>query len=149
MTLSEKIVIKMTASLAKEKEEEEKKFFPTAEKVTLDIEFIVNYVNLCRGIFRAYQVESSRNMYIRGREHLKDMEDPNKNYKSALKKHIVNEHHNEGEKVQFEMVLTGTFNKTVDRQIEEGIRIKNHERDTHLNSKSEFKGPSVFRIEFL
>ena len=62
-----------------------------------------------------------------------------------LKKHIINEHPNEQEKVEFDMILTGTFNKTTERIIEEGIRIKNHEKETLLNSKSEFHGPSVTR----
>ena len=43
------------------------------------------------------------------------------------------------------MVITGTFQKPIERLIDEGIRIKNHRTETLLNSKSEFHGPSVLR----
>ena len=43
------------------------------------------------------------------------------------------------------MILTGTFRKPTERIIDEGIRIKNHDKDTLFNSKSEYHGPSVKR----
>ena len=43
------------------------------------------------------------------------------------------------------MVLTGTFQKSYQRQIDEGIRINSHVKETLLNSKSEFRGPSIKR----
>ena len=82
-------------------------------------------------------------MYNRSREHVKDLKNNDK--KSALKKHIVTEHPDEENRVEFDMILTGTFRKPTERLIDEGIRIKNHDEDTLLNSKSEYHGPSVKR----
>ena len=43
------------------------------------------------------------------------------------------------------MIVTETFQKSIERIIDEGIRIKNHNKETLLNSKSEFHGPSMKR----
>ena len=96
-----------------------------------------------RGLLRAYEGESSRNLYLRGLEHLNDFNGNNK--KSVMKKHVDSEHPEEKENVEFEMILTGTFRRPIERQIEERIRIKNHDEETILNSKSEYYGPCVVR----
>ena len=62
-----------------------------------------------------------------------------------IKRHVDSEHPEEAEKVEFEMILTGTYRKAYERQIEESIRINKHRTDTILNSKSEFHGPSIRR----
>ena len=82
-------------------------------------------------------------MYNRSREHVKDLKNNDK--KSAFEKHIIEEHPDEKNEVDFDVILTGTFNKPTERLINEGIRIKNHEKNTLLNSKSEYHGPSVKR----
>ena len=60
-------------------------------------------------------------------------------------KHIEDDHEHEKDKVEFEIFVTKSFNKPISRIIDEGLRIKNRDRDTLLNSKSEHYGPSVKR----
>ena len=60
-------------------------------------------------------------------------------------KHINNDHRNEKKDVEFDIKITKTFKTPMSRIIDEGIRIKNRDRTTLLNSKSEHYGPSVKR----
>ena len=62
-----------------------------------------------------------------------------------LYKHVVDDHEEEEDIVDFEMTLTNCFKNPISRIINEGIRIKNKDPKTLLNSKSEFYGPSVKR----
>ena len=82
-------------------------------------------------------------MKIRGEEHKRGLKNKNKN--NVLYKHVLDEHKEEEDLVEFEMVKTGSFKTAVSRQINEGIRIKNRDNKTLLNSKAEFHGPSVGR----
>ena len=68
-----------------------------------------------------------------------------KNEKSALYKHIKNDHAEEEENVTFQMKITGKFKSAMARQIDEGIRIQNRHPNELLNSKSEFYGPAIKR----
>ena len=111
----------------------------------------VGYSIICelcesRGVKMTYEGETSRNMFLRGSEHLRQLK--NKSTNSVLFKHIVNDHPNEQNSAKFRMVKTGSFKKPLSRQINEGIRIKNAQEGTLMNSKKEFYGPSVHRIVF-
>ena len=99
--------------------------------------------NLCkqRGMPTSYEGESARNMRSRGEEHLKALK--RKDGNSILNKHIQNEHTDEKDKVNFEMHLTGIFKTPLERQINEGNRIKNKPNNILLNSKQEYHKPSV------
>ena len=101
--------------------------------------------NICKkdGIEKSYSGETSRNAYIRGREHQKLFKNKNKN--SFMWKHAVTEHSQERNLVTFDMKITGKFSSPLRRQIFEGVSIKNQSQDENLNSKSEFHGPSVIR----
>ena len=96
-----------------------------------------------RGKNRIYQGESSRNLYLRGREHLNQLKNEKSN--SVMLKHNMNEHENELERVEYEMKITGSFRKPLGRIIDEGLRIKHTKKEELLNSKNEFFGPSVKR----
>ena len=60
-------------------------------------------------------------------------------------KHVVNEHKDEEDQVEFEMKLEGTFKTPLQRITNEGIRIKNIKPECLLNSTSEYYGTSVKR----
>ena len=96
-----------------------------------------------RGKEKVYIGESSRNLFLRGKEHEKLYRKENKN--SVIWKHVKSDHEEEKEKVKFEMKMTGCFSKPLQRITEEGIRIKNRKPEELLNSKNEFYGPSVKR----
>ena len=55
---------------------------------------------------------------------------------NALWKHCQLEHN--GEKVEFSMKALGSFQSTMARQVNEGVRIKRSKADCLMNSKSEF-----------
>ena len=63
-------------------------------------------------------------------------------------KHIQKDHKNEENEVEFEMKMTKSFNRPISRIINEGIRIKNRDEETLLNSKNEHFGPSIKRKMF-
>ena len=94
----------------------------------------------------SYEGESARNGYLRSREHLKDFEKKNK--KSIILKHILNDHKEEENSVKFEMKIVGKFKSSLNRQIDESLRIRNKPPGLILNSKSEFYGPVVKRKVF-
>ena len=101
--------------------------------------------NLCemRGITRSYEGETCRNMYIRGKEHLRSFKGNHEN--SVIRKHVESEHTNEGHLVNFSMKIRGCFKTPLSRIINEGIRIKSLATNETLNSKKEHFGPSVVR----
>ena len=101
--------------------------------------------SLCksRGINKVYHGESSRNLYIRGKEHLNQKKNENTN--SIMLKHNNKEHENEKDEVTYEMKMTGAFRKPLGRIINEGLRIKQTKPEELLNLKNEYYGPSVKR----
>ena len=61
----------------------------------------------------SYEGETCRNRYIRGQEHLKQLE--SKSAKSVIWKHIVEEHKADQDKTEFSMKVSGIFSRV--RQI--------------------------------
>ena len=96
-----------------------------------------------RGTHKSYEGETCRNAHLRGKEHQRDI--MLKNEKSAIYKHIKNDHTEEEENVTFQMKVTGRFKSAMARQIDEGIRIQNRHPNELLNSKSEFYSPAIKR----
>ena len=68
-----------------------------------------------------------------------------KDDKSALYKHILSDHQEEKQQVQFQMKVVGRFKTAISRQIDEGVRIQNKNSKFLLNSKTEFYGPAIKR----
>ena len=91
----------------------------------------------------SYEGETARNAYIRGKEHKRAYERENEN--SVLYKHVLSEHKNEKEMVDFEMKVVSKFKKPLNRQIEESVRIRNKGPNQLMNSKAEFHGPCIKR----
>ena len=95
----------------------------------------------CKVCENSYFGETSRNLYTRGREHVKKLE--KKDVSSFMQKH-QNEVHN-GEPVQFEMRVVKSFKDPLSRQITEAVLIKNAGAGV-LNSKAEFHQPPLVTI---
>ena len=96
-----------------------------------------------RNIQISYEGETARNAYIRGKEHKRAYERENQN--SVLYKHVLSEHKNEKEMVDFDMTAVSKFKKPLNRQIEESVRIRNKGPNQIMNSKAEFHGPCIKR----
>ena len=96
-----------------------------------------------RKILKTYQGESSRNSYLRQKEHKRELE--KESSKSVMWKHIMKEHPEEKEEVDFEMRIVAKFSDSLSRQIHESLRIRNTAPSSLLNSKAEFYGPCVKR----
>ena len=95
-----------------------------------------------RGICSEYIGESSRTAYLRGGEHLADLE--TKNTKSPLWKHCV-EHHDRAV-VNFSMRVIRGHRTALTRQVHESVAIESSKADILLNSKSEYNGSKIPRI---
>ena len=63
---------------------------------------------------------------------------------NTLWKHCQLEHG--GEKVEFSMKVLGSFQSSMARQVNEGVRIKRSKADCLMNSKSEFHQHPVVRV---
>ena len=79
-----------------------------------------------KGHYKAYHGESARNLYLRSKEHEKDRTKKKEN--SWMNKHIENDHKGEGESVEFEWKILGTFRKPSLRQISEAYHIDKKKR---------------------
>ena len=101
--------------------------------------------DLCksRNISKTYEGETCRTGYIRGQEHLKQFK--NKSEKSVMYRHVIEDHKNEEESVQFSMKIRGRFKNPMNRQIDEACRIQRKDPKDLLNSKKEYFGPVMSR----
>ena len=63
-----------------------------------------------------------------------------------MKKHIDDEHDGIKEGVDFSWRVLKKYNKPLQRQLHEAVRIQNKKPEENLNSKSEFNGQRVQRI---
>ena len=87
-----------------------------------------------------YAGETGRNLFMRGEEHLTDLE--KRAAEKPLWKHIQETHGGRMEVEIFEhfkMTLKGIFFKPQRRKANEGVRISNLNPDTRMNSKEEFR----------
>ena len=80
--------------------------------------------NNCQGFDKpmSYKGETCRTGYIRGQEHLKQLE--SKSEKSVMWKHIVEEHKADQDKTEFSMKISGIFKDPMTRQLDEACRIQ-------------------------
>ena len=83
----------------------------------------------------AYEGETSRNCYCRGKEHIRDLE--NKKDSSPLWRHTRDKH--SGVVPEYQMSVTGNYkNDAMMRQIMESVRINNCSNEVLMNSKNEW-----------
>ena len=96
----------------------------------------------CERCGAEYEGETGSNGYCRGKEQagglrLEDEENP-------LWKHCMVEH--ESQHVNFSMEVLGSFQSSMARQVNEGVRIKRSKAVCLMNSKSEFHQHPVVRV---
>ena len=101
----------------------------------------VTYQSKCvtcerEGRQRVYDGETARNLYERHKEHCKDYAKKSEN--SFMRKHVDNEHEGNGENVEFQWKVTGTFKKPLQRQLTEAVKISRKPNEENLNSKNEW-----------
>ena len=94
----------------------------------------------------AYQGETGRNGYTRGREHLENLEAKNED-KSVLWLHSIY-HHQRREDVEYSMRVTGGYKDSLDRQVMERVQISNFRGPVRMNRKNEMGGVRVERTQY-
>ena len=109
----------------------------------------VHYEAACRkcnenGIVRKYDGETARNIHTRSKEHYDNLK--NKSEKSWMLRHVLNEHKEDPESVEFDWKIVEKFTKPLERQLSEAISISKKDKDENLNSKSEFFRNKVQRL---
>ena len=122
------------------------------KKLDCNIEGIV-YQGICRkckenGISSVYIGETSRSMYVRGKEHLNAIGNPTNHKHNAFAKHIIEQHSDEREDVKFDIDIIGSFKRPLQRQIREGVEIINCKGDIIMNSKIDHFQPAINRMSF-
>ena len=95
-----------------------------------------------------YAGESGKNMFLRGSQHVDDVDKRRGN--TPLWKHIVEKH---GGVMavpiysHFKMELVKFFSSAQRRKADEGVRISHLDQDTRMNSKDEFmQGANLFLV---
>ena len=93
-----------------------------------------------------YHGETSRTLYTRIKEHMRQTTNTTNEIRQPLLKHNTIFH--PGKEIKFNVRKTGNFRDPLSRQINEGIRINNTRSDPGLlmNSKSEFHQGQVPRV---
>ena len=90
----------------------------------------VTYKIKCLECHAEYKGETSRNMYTRGKEHMRLFN--NKDDKSAMWQHCKTAH--SSQRVEFAMEQTGTFTSSLARQVTEAVQIKNFKGEISATS---------------
>ena len=110
----------------------------------------VHYSGICTlceeaGVKSKYDGESGRSGYWRSKFHKEDIKKNNPN--NAFSKHL-NEFHGDHIKEHkvFKLKVESTHTKCLERQIKEGVAIKNSNADHVMNSKAEYHQPAVRRV---
>ena len=98
-----------------------------------------------RNVVAAYQGETGRNAYDRGKEHLACLR--KRSEQSVLWLHSLY-HHQGRENVHYSMVVNGKFKEPLDRQLNEKVNICRFKGDILMNRKSELGGAVVQREKY-
>ena len=102
---------------------------------------------LCKenGVSSKYHGETGYSAYHRMKEHESDVR--NGDMSNAFTKHLSIYHPDRKEDISvFSMKSERVFKKCLERQVAEGVEIKNSTADILLNSKAEFHQPAVSRV---
>ena len=93
-----------------------------------------------------YFGESSKPIYVRGKQHLEAIKKPSSHNTNAFAKHKMEYHLDE--QAKFRLSIIKAFDKPLQRQILEGIEIRRGEQECDLlmNSKLDHFAPAVARI---
>ena len=111
---------------------------------------VVGYRIICtlcetNGVVAQYQGESGRNLFTRGKEHLREFRG-----KSSSNCMVIHSrtHHEGSDQFTYKMEATGFFRTPLDRQLDESIRLKFSGADIMLNSGAEWRGVAIPRASF-
>ena len=86
---------------------------------------------ICKAV---YNGKTSRSAYIRGNEHIRDLE--NEDDRSDLWNHCKEKH--DGTKMKFNMIVAETFkNDALLKQVSEAVWIRNTDESIRINTKME------------
>ena len=100
-----------------------------------------------KGITATYIGESGRSGYVRGKQHMAAIRDPDRHQNNAFSKHI-REYHNGQSEVQFKVDIVKSYNKPLERQVREGVEIYNNTANIVMNSKLDYFQPGLRRLDF-
>ena len=97
------------------------------------------------GVLAQYQGESGRNMFSRGKDHIRE-------FKGRVSTNCMvihsNRHHHGSRELTYKMKPTGLFQTPLDRQLDESMRLRFSSASIILNSGSEWRGESIPRASF-
>ena len=95
-----------------------------------------------------YIGETSKSTYVRGRQHLESLRNPERvNARSnAFVKHKELYHRYNEEEVDFKFEIARSFRKPLERQVWEGVEIHSSKCDILMNSKLDHYQPAVGRM---
>ena len=94
---------------------------------------------------RVYYGESSRNLFIPSKEHVKLYEKGSDN--SFIYKHVKTDHKEDAKDVKFQFRVERKFRKPLERQLYEAKVIEKVPQHESLNSKEEFNGLSLRKLK--
>ena len=97
-------------------------------------------------VVAAYEGETGRNAYDRGKEHLAHLSKKSEE-NSFLWLHSLH-HHSGREDIEYSMEVTGTFREPLDRQLTEKVNISNFKGSILMNHKNELGGAIVERERY-
>ena len=98
------------------------------------------------GTRAAYIGESGRNALTRGEQHLDAIAAPDQHQENAFARHAKEYH--DGEQPQYKFSVLGCHPRPLDRQIWEGVLIRQGEKELNvlLNSKQDHYAPAVGKV---
>ena len=97
------------------------------------------------GTVAQYQGESGRNLFTRGKEHLREFRGNNSSNCMVIHSRT---HHEGSDQFTYKMESTGFFRTPLDRQLDESMRLKFSGADITMNSGSEWRGVAIPRASF-
>ena len=109
---------------------------------------IVRVNDSSTGISSVYIGETSKTCYVRGKQHLECLSNPDntRSKSNALVKHRELYHNGEEDNVQFQFEVIKSFKKPLERQVWEGVEIHSSREDIIMNSRLDHYQPAVGRM---
>ena len=94
-----------------------------------------------------YYGETGFSGYHRGLKHQEAMRNPGKNQSNAFAKHKLEYHQGVGEIMEVQVDIVKNFPRPMQRQVWEGVEIREVSCDILLNSKQDHFAPAVGHME--
>ena len=98
------------------------------------------------GVKSIYRGKSSFGAFIRGRQHLKALENPKKHQYNAFVQHREDFHQGKEDSVKCKFEIVRCYNKCMGRLIGEGCHIQGPEADVCMNGKLDHFRPGVGKV---